>query len=428
MKPRLVSGPKGLNILVCHKPDSLSTTVLILVRAGTDLEKKNINGISHFIEHLYFKGTKNFPTPKILMENIDKIGGVFNAFTGHQYTGFYIRVLPEFDKKALFILSDIILEPLFPEEEIEKERQVIFEEINLRNDSPPSLIVDLGIRLTFGDQPAGWSILGDKKTLAKITRLDILNYVKENYTAKNTLIVLSGYLREQEKLIKFIKERFSSYNSKKPETIFKFKKPKPGYQEKTYYKDVDQAHIFLGLYLPGVWELKDRRYLWYLISLILGEKPSSRLWLKIREELGAAYYIRSHFYEYLNRSLFFIHAGISLDKLNFVLETIIDEINKLKNQGITEDELKTAKSVLKSFLFMDLEDSLNLAIFYGRQYLLEKSLVSPEEIIKKIDALKISDIQKELKKLFNFKQTKFAVILPKGHRQKFSKIFQKLVK
>ncbi len=428
MKPKIISGPGGLNILICHKPDSLSTTFLILVKAGTDLEKKNINGISHFIEHLYFKGTKNFPTPKILMENIDKIGGIFNAFTSYQYTGFYIRVLPEFDKEALFILSDIILEPLFPEEEIEKERKVIFEEINLHNDSPPSLIVDLGIQLTFGEQPAGWSILGNKKTLAKITRADILNYVKENYSTKNTLIILSGNLKRQEQLINFIKERFVAYNSKKPKAIFKFKKPKVGYQEKIYHKQVDQAHIFLGLPLPGMVELKDRRYLWYLISLILGEKPSSRLWLKIREELGAAYYLRSHFSEYTNRSLFFIHAGINLDKLNFVLETIIAEINKLKSQGVSEEELQTAKSVLKSSLFMDLEDSFNLAFFYGRQYLLEKSLISPEEIIKKIDALKIAHLQKELKNLFQFKQTKFAVILPKGHQQKFTKIFQKLIK
>lgn len=427
MKPKLISGPKGIKILICPRPDSLSASLLVLVKAGTDFEKKEINGISHFLEHLFFKGTKNFPSVKILMENLDKIGSTYNAFTTHQFTGFYLKVLPEFVKDALFILTDIILHPLFPDEEIEKERKVIFEEINADNDNPITLVVDYGWQVVFGDQPAGWPVIGTKDKIAKITKKDIIKYFQERYTTKNILIVLSGRLEKEEKLIDFLKERFSSYNSKESKDYPRYKKPKDQYLEKISYREVEQAHLFLGFPLPGFFELKNRRYNFNLISIILGGKSSSRLWLKVREELGAAYYLRTGFSTYTNRSLLFLHTGINLDQLEFVLESVVEEINKLKKEGPTEEELKTAKSVLKSALFMNLEESLSLANFYGRQYLLEKKLSSPEEIIKKIDAISQKDLNKELKNLFKFKQAKLAIILPSKYQGNFAKIFKKLI-
>ncbi len=426
MTPKIINGPKGLKILICNNPKSLSTSLVILVRAGTDLENKQNNGISHFIEHLYFKGTKNFPNPKILLENIDKIGAVYNAFTSHQYTGFYLKVLPEKSEPALFILSDIILNPLFPEEEIEKEKKVIIEEINLYNDSPAQLILDIGNQLTFGDQPAGFSILGKKEIIEKLKRKDILDYVKKNYSTQNTIIVFSGKINNEKKLIKNIQERFKIYNSQNPLNKIKFTAPLNKYQEKIFHKQVDQAHIFIGFPLPGSNKLKDRRYALELLSIILGEKSSSRLWIKVREELGAAYYIRSHFVDYTNRSLFFVHAGLSLDRLDFILGEIVKEINRFKKEGPTEEEIEIAKTILKSALFMDLEESLSIALFYGRQYLLEKKLETIEKIIKKIDALKKEDLKRELKNLFSFNQTKFAIILPPKFRLNFSKIFQNL--
>lgn len=427
MKPKLFSGPKGLKILICNRPDNLSTSLLVLVKAGTDFEKKEVNGIFHFIEHLLFKGTKNFPSVKILMENLDKIGSSYNAFTSHQYTGFYIKVLPEFTKDAIFILSDIILNPLFPDGEIENERKVIFEEINSDNDNPRSAVIDYGWEVVFGDQPAGWPVIGTKDRIAKITKEDILKYFKKTYTTKNILIVLSGKINEEKKLIEFLKKRFSLCNSGKLKNYPYCKEPKKQYLEKISYKNVEQAHLFLGFPLPGFFKLKNRRYHYYLISIILGGKSSSRLWLKVREELGAAYYIRSSFVEYTNRSLLFIHAGLNLDKLDFILENIVEEINNLKKEGPTEEELKTAKSVLKSSLFMNLEESLNLASFYGRQYLLEQELKSPQEIIKNIDALTPKDISEELRNFFKFNQAKLAIILPKKYKINFAKIFQKLI-
>lgn len=428
MNSHIFYGPRGLKILICPNYNSSSTTFLILVKAGTDLEKKSHNGISHFVEHLFFKGTKNFPSSQILRDKLDQIGGVYNAFTSRQYTGFYIKVLPEFARDAIFILSDILLYSLFPEEEIERERRVIFEEINQRDDNPLDLVVDLGYKVAFGDQPAGWSILGTKQTLENIKRNDIINYVKNNYTTKNTLIVLSGKIKNLKGLVNFIFKRFNEYNHNYPKNDFYFKKPILKYQQIIYKKNVEQAHFFIASPLPGFLELGDKKYIFYLISKILGGTTSSRLWSKIREEMGAAYYISSYFQKYSNRSLIFIHGGVSLEKFNLVLETIIEEINKFYSEGPTTEELEKVKTKLRSSLLLDLEDSLNLAEFYGYQYLLEKKIETPEKITKKIQKIKKQDIQKELKNIFKFSQTKFAAIVPPDYNIDFSKIFKKLLK
>jgi predicted Zn-dependent peptidase len=425
-RPQLITGPKGLKILIVDNPENLSTSFLILVGAGSDWETKKNNGIFHFIEHLYFKGTKNYPNAKVLMEAIDDLGGTFNAFTSCEYTGYYIKVLPEYNFSALEILSDIILNPLFPEEEIEKERNVIFEEINLHQDRPQDLVLEIGNRLTFGDQPAGWSILGTKETVSKIKREDILKTVKQNYSSYNTLIVMSGKIYQQKKLINFIFERFKNYNFQKPKRKSKFTPPAKKYKENIVFKDVAEAHLFLGFPLPGIFKLKEKRIPLYLLSTILGGKASSRLWLKIREELGAAYYIRSYFAEHTDRSLFFIHAGLNLEKLEIVFKELVNEMIKLKDEGPTEKELDTSKAVLKSSFFMDLEESLSSALFYGRQYLLERKLETPKEIEKKIDMMKIDEVKKNLKNVFSFSQAKLAVILPKKIKVNFSKILKNL--
>lgn len=428
MVPKIINGPKGLKILICPKPESLSVSILVLVNIGTDWENKNNNGLFHFIEHLYFKGTKRYPSPKILMEAIDDIGGSFNAFTSHEYTGYYLKVLQEYTFEALDILLDVILEPLLLEEEIEKERLVIYEEINLHRDRPQDLIIELGFRLAFGDQPAGWSILGSKKTISRITKEDILESIRNYYSTRNTLIVLSGKLTHLDKILNFIFKRFKNYPSHQPRKKTNFKKPAPEYKEKVVFKDVEQAHLFLSFPLEGILRLKQKRIPISLISLILGEKASSRLWLKVREELGAAYYIRSHFSEYTDRSLLFIQAGLNLDRLEFILKEMIYEITRFKLEAPTFKELQTSKAVLKSSLFMDLEDSLAAANFYGRQFLLEKKIKTAEEISKEIDRVDIEDLKRELKNLFLLSQVKLAAILPKGFKINFAKIFKEALK
>ncbi|MCS7200753.1 MAG: insulinase family protein [Patescibacteria group bacterium] len=428
MIPKVVSGPKGLKIIFCKNSQNLSVSLLLLVKAGTDLEKKSKNGIFHFIEHLYFKGTKKYPNAKVLMEAIDEVGGSYNAFTGYQYTGYYIKVLPEYLFDALEILSEIIINPLFPKDEIEKERKVIFEEINLYRDIPSNFVIDLGYSLSFGDQPAGWPILGTKETVEKINRNDILKTINDNYSSRNTILIISGQIYDQKKIVNYVNRIFHQYNSKKPKLNFIFRHKGIGYEEKIYHKKVEQAHVFLGFPMPGLNDLGDKRFYLHLTSSILGDKSSSRLWLKIREEMGAAYYIRSYFNEYFNRSLFFIHAGLNLDRLENVLSVLAHEIRIFKEKGPTEKEMETAKAVLKSSLFMDLEESLGTAIFYGRQYLWKKKFLTPKEISQKIDEISPKSFRKYISNFLELKHLKFAIIIPPEIKINFSKIFRKLLK
>lgn len=427
-EPQIFNGPRGLKIIFCRNSQNLSVSLLLLVKAGTDLETKNKNGIFHFIEHLYFKGTQKYPSAKILMEAIDRIGGSYNAFTSYKYTGYYIKVLPNYLFEALDILSEMILAPLFPEEEIEKERKVIFEEINLYQDTPSSLVIDLGNRLVFGDQPAGWPILGTKETVATIKRSDIIKTIKDNYTTHNTILVISGNINNQKKIIEFINKKFVYYNHQRPKLKFNFRQENYGYKEKIYYRKVEQGHIFLGFPLPGINEVSEKRFIFSLISLILGGKSSSRLWLKIREELGAAYYIASYFSDYLDRSLFFIHAGLNLERLENVLTKLVEELIIFRDKGPTEEELKTAKAVFKSNILMDLEESLGTAFFYGRQYIMRKKFLTPKEVTEKINKITIDNINQYLKNLFNFNQLKFVIIVPPKIKVNFLKIFKKLLK
>lgn len=428
MSFKVFQGVKGLKILVNNMHEAMSTSFIIFVKVGVDNEVKKNNGISHFIEHLYFKGTKNFPNPKSLLEEIDKMGGMYNAFTTYQYTGFYIKVLPQFSEKAIFLLNDILVNSLFDKDEIDKERQVIFEEINMYNDDPSQLVVDFGYRLTFGDQPAGWPILGSKDSLQNISRDNIIDYIKNNYSFKNTFIVISGKILNLNSLLKIINENFKNYNDKKTKPTIAFKSPLLKYQESIAVKKVDQAHIFISWPLPGLKKLQNKKYLFALLSLIVGGKSSSRLWLKVREELGAAYYLRSYFTAYSNRSLFAIHSGISLDKLTNVLENIVKEINNLKKFNITDSEFILAKTVVESDLFLRLEDSFSSGMFYGKQLLEEDKISTPAEIIKRIKSISVNDLKKIINNLFTYRNLKFTAILPEFYKDhSFSKIFKKLV-
>jgi predicted Zn-dependent peptidase len=425
-RSQIITGPKGLKILTLDNPNNLSTTFLILVNVGSDWENKKNNGIFHFIEHLYFKGTKKYPNSKILMETIDSLGGNFNAFTSCEYTGYYIKVLPEYSFSALEILSEIILNPLFDEQEIEKEKNVIFEEINMIKDRPHEYVLEVGNYITFGDQPAGWPIIGNKETIAKITREDILKTVNQYYSTRNTLVVVSGKLNNKKKLIEYILKIFKNYNSQKINPKPKFKSPLDKYKEKIVFKDTTEAHLFLGFPLPGLFKLNKKRLILFLLSIILGGKTSSRLWIKIREELGAAYYIRSYFSEHSDRSLFFIHAALNLDRLETIFTEIIKEIALFKKTGPQEKELETSKAILKSNLFMDLEESLSTAIFYGRQLLLEKKIKTPDQISKEIAQIQINDF-KNVNNIFNFNKAKLALILPEKYKINFSKIIKKIL-
>ncbi|MFH7882613.1 MAG: pitrilysin family protein, partial [Candidatus Aenigmatarchaeota archaeon] len=210
-KPSLHQLSNGLKVLLYNSFNLTTNSILVLVKTGTDYEDKKNNGISHFLEHIFFKGTKNFPSPQALGFELDKIGAEYNAFTSYEYTGYYIKTLPEYFERGIYLMSDLLINPLFNEEEIEKEKNVILEEINFHKDNPIALIFDETLKTCYGDQPAGWSILGREEVIKKINSEKIKNYFKKHYSSKNSLIVIAGNF-DKNKILKTLEKYFKNYN------------------------------------------------------------------------------------------------------------------------------------------------------------------------------------------------------------------------
>jgi len=427
--PSFLRLKNNLKVILYPSEEFITASILALVKTGTDYESKKLNGISHFVEHLFFKGTKNFPSYKELGLELDKIGASYNAFTSYEYTGYYLKTLPEYFERAVYLISDILCNPLFPEEEIEKERNVILEEINYHIDTPTSYIFDNVLKITFGNQPAGWSILGTSKNLRSIKRGDILDYFKKHYTINNTYLVLVGNFKKN-KILKILDKFFEKYSRyKAPQKVLFDKKKIPKLKGKIYTrKDLKQAHILLLFKTEGLKNLKDRRFALGVLTSLLGYGLSSRIFRILREELGITYYIKVDTDFYTDRGYFFIQTGCNLEKIESTIKRILEEFQKIKQEKLKDEEIEKSKAILESALLSTAESSLNLAYFYGIDYLLFNKFFSPHDYIQKIKSIKEKDLKQELNKLITYENLKFGVLVPEEYKDiKLAKIFEKLL-
>ncbi|GIW65851.1 MAG: zinc protease [Candidatus Parcubacteria bacterium] len=394
--PKIIKSTNGLDCLFYNSPELITTTVLALVKTGTDYESKNLNGISHFIEHLFFKGTKNFATPQSLSWELDKIGADYNAFTSYEYTGYYIKTLNHYLDRAVYLLAEMLTNPIFDQSELEKERSVILEEINYLHDTPISFIFEETLKLAYGDQPAGWSILGTPQTLLRINQEEIKNYFFNNYSNKNTLIIIVGNFNLN-KAKSYINKYFSSYNKNKNIS-------KPKFTETTLIpkiniikrKEIKQSHLALLFKLKGLNFLKNRRLSLGLLTSFLGYGFSSRMFRVLREELGITYYLKVSNDLYSNRGYLYIQTGSTIDKTYLTVDKIIDELIKIKKEKISNEEIEKAKSLLETSIFSLAESSLSLALFFGLDYLIFNKIFTTDYYLKEIKKLKESDMKKEI--------------------------------
>jgi len=413
--------PNGLRIITVPQRNSLAVTVLVLVGTGSKYEKKEISGISHFLEHMYFKGTKKRPSPLLVSETLDKIGGIYNAFTGEEYTGYFAKVEASHLELALDWVSDIYLNSLLPKKEIEKERGVIIEEINMYLDTPTIYINELWKKLLYGDQPAGWDIAGTKESVSKITREQLLNYLETQYVASNTIICLAGNILSSQSKEK-IKKYFSEIKIAKPisrhSVIEKQKKP----EVLLFPKKTDQTHIALGV--RGYNLFHPKRYALELLGVILGGMMSSRLFMEIREKLGVAYYIKTNVETNPDTGYLVTRAGVDNRRIEKAILTILKEYKKIRQRKIFQAELKKAKDYIKGKTVLLLETSDAQASFYAGQELLEKRILTPEEIFKKIDKVTLNDILKVAKDIFQPKKLNLAIIGPFKDKEKFKKLLK----
>jgi len=411
----------GLRVITIPMKDNPTVTVLFLVGAGSDYEDKNINGISHFLEHMSFKGTIKRPSSKIIAHELDALGCQYNAFTGNEFTGYYAKGNAKKFKQIFDIISDIYLNSTFPEKEIEKEKGVIVEEINMYEDLPQELVQDLFQKVLYSDQPAGCSTLGTKENIYKMTRNDFVNYKKNYYSTKNTVVVIAGNINEKEiyqEINKSFKNISVSSTKKKIKTKNIQNKPKVLLR----YKNTDQTHFILGVRSFSLFDKRNAKII--LLASILGAGMSSRLFNKLREEMGVAYYVASKNMTFLDRGFFEIFAGVNNERVYEVIKEILKECKDLINNKVTEEELKKVKSLIVGNLKMSLESSDSVANFYSEQELLRDEVKSLDEKIKEINKVTINDIKQMAKLIFKERNLNLAVIGPYKNTKKFEKILK----
>lgn len=416
---QLFKNPRGFKTLFIPYKATQTVTVLILAKVGSKYEEKRISGISHFLEHMLFKGTKKRPSPIEVAETLEKVGGVFNAFTGEEYTGYFAKVASDYLELAIDWVSDIYLNSLIPKNEVEKERNVIIEEINMYNDNPAADVQRMWKKVLYGDQPAGWDIAGFKTTVRQITQKDLIRYFRKNYVAQNTLVCVAGNF-QKDKARKTISKYFKNIPQGKPaiKPIVKERQSTPAMILKS--KETEQTHLCIGFRAYNIFHPK--RYALSLLAQILGGMMSSRMFVEIREKRGLAYYINSYYEAYPDTGYLVTSAGVDNQKTEEAIEIILREYKKIQEEGVSDEELKKAKQHLKGRMALSLETSDALASFYASQYVLTQKIKKLKEIFQEIDKIEKSDILKVARNLFVPAKLNLALIGPHKNRAKFQKL------
>ena len=402
--------PTGLRVLFAPIENNTTITVLVLTATGSKYETKEINGISHFLEHMCFKGTVKRPSAELISKELDQIGGEFNAFTSKEYTGYFAKVRAEHGEIALDVVSDIFSHQLLKTEEIEREKGVIIEEINLYQDTPTSYIGDIFEELLYGDQPAGWKVAGEKKNILSLTQKHFLEYIHDHYSASNSLVIVAGDPKFGAKLFETAKDYFNDVRESipLPKLHVKEKQNRPGL--KIHFKETDQVHIAIGVRAFNI--LDPRRFALSLLSIILGGGMSSRLFLSVRERHGLAYYIRTETEHYTDSGYLATVAGITKEKINDALQIILHEYKKIRDEHISPEELKKAKEYIKGKMTLGLESSDEVASFLGGQEVLTGKILTPEEIFSNIEKVSEEEVRAVASEIFRPESLNLALIGP----------------
>ncbi len=411
----------GLQVISVPLPSLESATITVWVRVGSRFEEDKIAGISHFLEHMVFKGTKKRPSAKAISEAVDAIGAEFNASTSKEITRFYIKCRSGVIETAFDVLSDMILAPLLKAEDLEKEKGVIVEEIGMYEDTPMAKIGDVFENVIFGKTWLGRDIIGSRKTVKAIKRKDFEDYIKKHFYTDNILLTVSGGVSD-EKVMQLSKKYFGSLKknkvSKYPRFINSQKKP----QILLYPKEREQAHLILGY--MGFAMGRPTRYAETVLSSILGGGMSSRMFTEVREKRGLAYAVRTSADHYMDTGYMATYAGIDPKKIDQVIEVIIDQYKGIADgkHPIKSQELKKAKEYIKGHLALSLEDTKGVNTFFGTMKLLVNKIETPDEVYKRIDKVTVNDVYDVAKKIVKTQRLNLAIIGPYKNKARFEKL------
>lgn len=417
MKYQKTTLENGLRLVTVPMKDNSTVTVLILVEAGSHYEDKKNNGLSHFLEHMCFKGTEKRDYKEISFE-LDSIGAQYNAFTSEDFTGYYAKAHYSQLSKITEILSDIYLNSTIPQPEIEKERGVIIEEINMYEDLPARKVYEVFNSLLYGDSPAGRPIIGPKENIKKFNQEDFLNYRQKHYIAPKTTVVVAGNFDPKQ-----VKEEVKKYfaDLTKEQVI----KPKPVVEKqkapaiKLEYKKSDQSHLILGFRTFDIYNQNQTTL--DVLAFLLGKGMSSRLFSKMRDEMGICYYVRAGNSASFDTGYLAIRSGVNNKRLEEAVAAILEEIRLIRDEEVSAKELKKVKNMMISELAINLETSESRAEFFGEQETMHQKIKAPKDLIKEIRAVSAKDLQKIAKQIFRSDNINLAVIGPTKDSQKLKK-------
>jgi predicted Zn-dependent peptidase len=408
----------GLRLITSVMPHTRSVCVSIFIGTGSRYESSDESGISHFIEHVLFKGTEKRPTARAISEAIESVGGILNGGTDKELTVYWAKVPQHHFALALDVLSDLLLRPRFDPEAIERERQVIIEEINMSRDMPSQQANMLIDELIWPDHPLGRDIAGDRESVMGITRDGMLDYLKRQYQPDNTVVSIAGNVQHPE-MTGTVSQMLGSWISGQPKSGYLAYEPGQARRLKIEKRKTEQAHLCLAL--PGLPLLHPQRFTLDLLNAILGEGMSSRLFTEIRERLGLAYSINSYVEHYLDSGAVTVYAGVEPKKLATAIRAILEQLEGLKTP-VAEAELTKAKEFAKGRLLLRLEDSRNVAGWLGGQEILTKRILNPDQLISIIEAITAEELAELAQKLITDTGLRLAVVGPVAKEEPLEKL------
>lgn len=411
--------PNGLRLIVVPAHDNPSTTVMVATETGSHYESKRENGLSHFLEHMLFKGTPTRPTALSVSSELDAIGAESNAFTGSEVTAYYAKSEKKHWKKLLEVVSDIYLNPSFPAADLEKERGVILQEISMYEDLPKRLVWETLAKLLYGNTPAGRSIAGSKENIKKFTRQDFLSYHRKHYLASKTIIVVSGDVTTKEVLDE-VKKVFAVLPEVTKPLKEKIKEKQTHPALMVEKKKSDQTHMIMAFRAFGASDKKVAKL--QVLLGVLGNGMSSRLFQRLREQMGACYYVYASADLSVDHGYVAISTGIDKTRVVEVTKALIDECKRLTYEAVSDKELEKTKNYLVSHMYMGLETSDSLAGHYLTEEVSQAGLKEPSKIEKEIREVSPKDVMEMAQELFQDSKLNLAIVGNLKDEKKIKKV------
>jgi predicted Zn-dependent peptidase len=408
----------GVRVLTAPTSHAQSVSCFVMLAAGSRYETRETNGIAHFCEHMFFKGTERRPTARAISTEIDSIGAEFNAFTSKEYTGYFVKCAAEHRDLAFDVLVDMLRNSTLDADEIEREKGVIVEEMNMYYDTPRDYIGGVYESLLYGDQPLGWDIIGRKETVRAATRETFLDYIGRWYKPQRMVVGVGGQLGGD--LLPMLEQLLGDLPDEPAEARLKPPSVDGDARVKLHQKDSDQAHLILGV--PSYPLTHPDRYVVQLLATVLGGGMSSRLWTEVRERRGLGYYIYGINHSYTDAGSLYAQSGVDIGRIDDAVATIVDQFKRIADEPVPSHELEKARNFAKGRFVLQLESPHGTIMFGLRREVLEGEATEPSQVLAGLDAVTAEDVQRVAQDVIARNGLKLAAIGPFDEPERFQRL------